>query len=316
MTNEFEFQISPEDSGTRLDRALSRLVPASSRSFLQKLIKDGLVRLDGKIITLPRFPVKCGMMLQISIPEIDNSVPSPEPFEFPIVYEDDVMLVINKPAGVVVHPGAGNPDGTVVNALLGRYPDMAESFSCMNSRPGIVHRLDKETSGCLIIAKTPDAQYHLSNSFAEHKTHKTYLAVCAGVPGKKSGELCSLIGRHPVNRQKMAIVERNGKNAITSYTTLGKAVINNKPLALMSVNIATGRTHQIRVHMSSIKLPVVGDALYGGKTAEFPGIERQLLHAWKISIPHPVSGEILEFTAEIPDDLKQVALQIVPQTEL
>ena len=255
------------------------------------------------------------MVLQISIPEIDNTVPLPEPFEFPIIYEDDVMLVINKPAGVVVHPGAGNPDGTVVNALLGRYPNMAESFSCVNNRPGIVHRLDKETSGCLIIAKTPDAQYHLSNACAEHKTHKTYLAVCAGIPERKSGELCTLIGRHPVNRQKMAIVERNGKNAITNYTTLGKAVINKKPLALMSVNIATGRTHQIRVHMSSIKLPVVGDALYGGKSAEFPGVERQLLHAWKLSIPHPVSGEMLDFTADVPDDLKNIASQIVPQME-
>ena len=216
-TKKLEFVITSGEAGTRLDRCLSRLIPDSSRSFLQKLIRDGMVRADGAAVDVPRYPVRAGMRIEVDLPEEAAAEPSPEPFDFPILYEDESMLVIDKPPGVVVHPAAGNPTGTVVNALLGRYPQLAEELACGNSRPGIVHRLDKDTSGCLVIAKTASAQFKLSGAFAGRETAKTYLALVRGVPKRPSGELSNLIGRHPVNRKKMAVVERCGKLAVTRY---------------------------------------------------------------------------------------------------
>ena len=301
-----EFTVTPEESGVRLDRALSRMLPDSSRTFLQKLIKDGAVQCSGKCVTTPRAPVQRGMKVTVDMPEI--TVPAPpqaEEFDFPILFEDDVMLVIDKPWGVVVHPAAGNQEGTVVNALLGRYPSLAAE-TALNSRPGIVHRLDKDTSGCLVIAKTPEAQFHLGNAFANREVSKTYLTLVRGVPSRPTGEIITLIGRHPVNRQKMAVVERNGKTAITSYRLLGSGSINNTPLSLLAVKIATGRTHQIRVHMNHLGFPVLGDQVYGGSRSNIEGIERQLLHAWKIEVPHPVTRELCTFKAEIPEDFRKV----------
>ena len=303
--NELEFTLTADHCG-RLDRCLAQLLPDTSRTRLAGLVKAGCVHIDGEVVTLPRFAVKCGMKLLVRMPETPPEEVAPEPFAFDILYEDEFLLVIDKPAGVVVHPAAGNPDGTVVNALLGRYPGMAARFGPeAAARPGIVHRLDKETSGCLAIAKTPDALYKLSRAFADRRTAKTYLAVCRGVPRQLQGELETLIGRHPVNRQKMAVVERNGKPARTAYRILGQKVVDDVPLALAEVRIFTGRTHQIRVHLSSIGLPVLGDAVYGRHT-DFPGVTRQMLHAWKLSLPHPVTGDVLDFTAPIPADIQRM----------
>ena len=298
------FQIDPQEAGTRLDRCLSRLIPGSSRTYLQKLIAEGLVTSEGTALTVPRYPVRAGMRVTVEVPESESTEPVAEPFDFPILYEDEAMLVIAKPAGVVVHPAAGNPTGTVVNALLGRYPHLAETLACTSGRPGIVHRLDKDTSGCLVIAKTPEAQYKLSSAFAGRETGKTYLAIVRGVPRRPEGEITGLIGRHPVNRQKMAVVERNGKLAVTRYRLVRSGIINGVPVSLMEVKILTGRTHQIRVHLSSIGIPVLGDATYGGTAAALSGIGRQMLHAWKLKIPHPLTGEELEFTAPVPEDFQ------------
>ncbi len=298
------FQIDPQEAGTRLDRCLSRLIPGSSRTYLQKLIAEGLVTSEGTALTVPRYPVRAGMRVTVEVPEPESTEPVAEPFDFPILYEDEAMLVIAKPAGVVVHPAAGNPTGTVVNALLGRYPHLAETLACTSGRPGIVHRLDKDTSGCLVIAKTPEAQYKLSSAFAGRETGKTYLAIVRGVPRRPEGEITGLIGRHPVNRQKMAVVERNGKLAVTRYRLVRSGIINGVPISLMEVKILTGRTHQIRVHLSSIGIPVLGDATYGGTAAALSGIGRQMLHAWKLKIPHPLTGEELEFTAPVPEDFQ------------
>ena len=298
------FQIDPQEAGTRLDRCLSRLIPGSSRTYLQKLIAEGLVTSEGTALTVPRYPVRAGMHVTVEVPEPESTEPVAEPFDFPILYEDEAMLVIAKPAGVVVHPAAGNPTGTVVNALLGRYPHLAETLACTSGRPGIVHRLDKDTSGCLVIAKTPEAQYKLSSAFAGRETGKTYLAIVRGVPRRPEGEITGLIGRHPVNRQKMAVVERNGKLAVTRYRLVRSGIINGVPVSLMEVKILTGRTHQIRVHLSSIGIPVLGDATYGGTAAALSGIGRQMLHAWKLKIPHPLTGEELEFTAPVPEDFQ------------
>ena len=306
MNRQLEFIVTEEFAGIRLDAALSRWIPDSSRAYLQKLIKDSAVEVDGKIVQLPRFALKNGMKISVTLPEIPEATLAAENFEFEILHEDNSILVINKPAGVVVHPGAGNTSGTVVNALLGRYPELENIFPGDHGRPGIVHRLDKDTSGCLVIAKTPEAMFKLGKAFSEHTATKTYLAICRGnPPAEKTGTLTTLIGRHPVNRQKMAIVESNGKEAITTYNIVTSKEINGIPLTLAKVNIATGRTHQIRVHMNSINLPVAGDQLYGRNT-DFPGVERQLLHAWKLALPHPETGEMMDFSAPVPEDFKRV----------
>ena len=252
------------------------------------------------------------MAVSVEIPEQPAmEAISAEPFEFDILYEDEHFLVIDKPHGVVVHPAPGNQEGTIVNALIGRYPAMAEDFSGEDAlRPGIIHRLDKDTSGCLAVAKTVEAKFKLGTAFADRKTGKTYLAICRGIPKQISGELKNLIGRHPVNRQKMAIVERNGKEAHTAYRVIAQKTVNNIPLALLEVKIFTGRTHQIRVHLSSIGLPIIGDELYGNRNCTFPGVTRQLLHAWKLTLPHPQTGNMMTFISPLPPDITEIKRQI------
>ena len=303
-----EFTASGEHHNQRLDRVLSTLVPDSSRSFLQELIKNGKISVNGKTVELPRFAVKEGMALSIQMPDIQTPA-APEAddnFDFEIIYEDDSMLVINKPAGISVHPGAGTPDGTVVNALLGRYPHFAELFPGVDMRPGIVHRLDKDTTGCLVIAKTPQAQFKLGEAFANRTTSKKYRALVRGVPSSPTGTVETLIGRHPVNRQKMAVVDRNGKNAISQYKVLKSGFIGKEKVSLVEVAILTGRTHQIRVHMAHIGYPVLGDQLYGGSRTQISGADRQMLHAYSIELPHPASGKNIKFTANIPEDFSNL----------
>jgi 23S rRNA pseudouridine1911/1915/1917 synthase len=307
MKKTYNFTSDTASSG-RLDRALTVLLPDFSRTFLQSMIQKGNVMINQNIVTQKRFAVTPGMAIEISIPEFEESTEiSAEPFEFEILFEDHHFLVINKPAGVVVHPAPGNSEGTVVNALMSRYPSMAEDFSGDDiSRPGIVHRLDKDTSGCLAVAKTVEAKFKIGAAFANRETGKTYLAICRGIPKQLTGELNTLIGRHPVNRQKMAIVERNGKEARTAYKIIAHKVVENIPLSLVEVKIFTGRTHQIRVHLSSIGLPIIGDELYGNRNCTFPGVTRQMLHAWKLSLPHPKNGEMINFTSPLPDDFRQI----------
>ena len=188
--------------------------------------------------------------------------------------------------------------------MLGRYPGFEKLFPGVDVRPGIVHRLDKDTSGCLVIAKTPGAQYKLGEAFAERRTEKKYWTLVRGIPAVPSAEINNLIGRHPVNRQKMAVVERNGKNAVSRYRILKSGLIGKEKISLLEVQIFTGRTHQIRVHMAHIGYPVLGDQLYGGSRTAVDGADRQMLHARSIAIPHPETGEMMHFTSELPDDMK------------
>ncbi len=298
-----KFQIEPEMAGIRLDAAAAALVPEYSRTSLQKLIKSGMLCIDGTPVTAPRSAVSAGMVLTLRIPEIAASaVPEAEDFAFPVLYEDEHMLVIDKPAGVVVHPAPGNNTGTVVNALLGRYPELSGSLDEFANRPGIVHRLDKDTSGCLVIAKTPPAQYKLSSAFAAREVHKTYLALLRGDMRQNTCRIENLIGRHPVNRQKMAVVSRNGKNAVSVFRKIASDVYGKILYSLAEVDILTGRTHQIRVHASHLGHPVLGDDTYGGVVHDFPA-SRQLLHAWRTVLPHPVTGEELAVTAPVPPDM-------------
>ena len=307
--NRLEREIPAELAGKRLDQALAQLVPEQSRSFLQKLIREGKVRAaDGSVLDQVRQPVRAGQLLVLELPEPVSGRPAPEPFAFPILYEDDQLLVIDKPAGVAVHPGAGLATGTVVNALLSRYPEITDWAEETPDRPGIVHRLDKDTSGCLVIAKTASAQFRLATAFAERKVHKTYLALVNGRLRTDSGRIEKPIGRHPVNRRKMAENVRGAKPAITLYRVRTRGWLEQFPVSLLEVDILTGRTHQIRVHLAGLGHPVVGDALYAPGRGPQPG--RQLLHAWHLTIPHPETGAELRFESPIPPDFRTALDQL------
>ncbi len=305
-----KFQLIPADAKQRLDQFLAAKLPDLSRSYLQKLIKSGRVTLNGQIIDSNKSALPGNGVVHVDLPEIAaDTAPAAEEFNFELLYEDEFMAVINKPPGVVVHPAPGNTDGTVVNAILSRYPELRSTELPDGSRPGIVHRLDKDTSGCLAIARTPEAQAKLCQSFAERDTRKTYLAITAGVPKEPRGRIENLIGRHPVNRQKMAVVERNGKVAISEYEVLHTALLHDKKVSLIKVRIYTGRTHQIRVHLAMLGTPVLGDELYGG-ARYLPGIQRQMLHAWRLVLPHPVNDNLVKVQAPLPEDLQKLCQQI------
>ena len=308
--------LTPADAGMRIDQYLAREMAEQSRSFLQKLIKSGKVVLNNEVVASSKSPLPVNGVIYVDLPEITVSdTPEAEEFTFELLYEDNFMAVINKPPGVVVHPAPGNPDGTVVNAILSRYPELRSAELPDGSRPGIVHRLDKDTSGCLVVARTAASQAKLCAAFAERQTAKTYLALTVNAPKSPRGRIENLIGRHPVNRQKMAIVKNNGKIAVSEYEVLGSAIINTLKVSLIKVRIYTGRTHQIRVHLASLNCPVLGDELYGGVRSACP-VPRQMLHAWKLQIPHPVSGEILKMQAPLPEDFKSMYESLLQAQQL
>jgi 23S rRNA pseudouridine1911/1915/1917 synthase len=296
--------INKGSDGMRFDRCLSSLIRECSRAFLQAHIKTGKASIDGEVCTNQRLRVTAGMKLKVEIEEPEETAPIAEQIDLPVLYEDDCMLIINKPYNMVIHPAEGNLTGTIVNALLARYPYMADTMYTSGGRPGIVHRLDKDTTGVLVAAKTPEAQFRLSKFFQDRKVSKTYLAIVLGVPREPTKQLINMIGRHPVNRKKMAIVPRNGKEAVTIYNTLQSGLYRGVLVSLLSVNILTGRTHQIRVHLASLGHSIIGDKTYGNK--RLIHIERQMLHAWKLKIPHPATGELMSFESPIPDDFQEV----------
>ena len=293
--------IVPEESaGLRLDRFLAVSFEEYSRSYLTRIIDNGRVTRNGATAR-KRDNVATGDEVAVDWPPPEQLQLDPEAIDLPIIFEDEDILVIDKPADLVVHPGAGTQSGTLVNALLGydyqNFTEMAD-----DARPGIVHRLDKDTSGVIIVARNPIARDRLSTAFAERQVEKIYLAITAGAPDADSGEARSPIGRHPKHRKKMAVVERNGKSAVTLWNVLSRSA----EAALLRVQLETGRTHQIRVHLAHEKLPIVGDYLYGNSrcTLEAP---RQMLHAWRLGIRHPRTKELLTFTAPVPEDFVAVA---------
>ncbi len=306
-----KLHLSGQTGNMRLDQFLAIQLPDYSRSYLQKLIKSGKVQLDDDVVLTAKTALPANGVIKVELPEVQNHDPLPaaEEFAFELLFEDSSMAVINKPAGIVVHPAPGNPDGTVVNAILSRYPELRAAELPDGSRPGIVHRLDKDTSGCLAVARTPEAQAKLCQAFADRETGKIYLALTAGTPAQARGRIENLIGRHPVNRQKMAIVERNGKLAISEYETVKSGFIGKQAVSLIKVRIYTGRTHQIRVHLSSIGCPVLGDEIYGGLRS-CCAVPRQMLHAWRLKLPHPLTGATLKVEAPLPEDFMQIYRQI------
>jgi len=287
-------------TGLRLDQALQQLLPDYSRSRLQTWIKDKRVTLDGEYAA-PKQAVWGGGKVRVE-PELHPSETpyAAEEIALDIVYEDDALLVVNKPAGLVVHPGSGNWQGTMLNALLHHAPQLA----CI-PRAGIVHRLDKDTSGLLVVAKTLTSQTDLVRQLQARSVKRDYLAVVQGLVAR-DGKVDAPLGRHPSQRVKMAIVH-NGKPAVTHYTVLEQFDRHT----MIRCSLETGRTHQIRVHMQSIGHPLVGDPVYGGKSLNLPpllsdvvkNLGRQALHAEKLGLIHPVSGEAMEWWAELPEDM-------------
>ena len=293
----------PETGIDRLDVWLTGPCEGFSRARIQGLMKAGRVKVNGAPALRRSAKTRPGDIVTLEIPPPVPAEPEPEDIPLSIVFEDADILVVDKPAGLVVHPAPGHLSGTLVNALLHHCPDLSGIGGV--ARPGIVHRLDQDTSGLIIVAKSQRAMDVLTRAFASHANiRKTYLALVHGTPSPREGRLENLIGRCPFDRKKMAVVERNGKVAVTNYRVLGQA----NGLTRVECRIETGRTHQIRVHMAStLGCPIAGDAVYGRpgwdkKLAPVP--RRQLLHAWKLELKHPVTREPLAFEAPLPADFR------------
>lgn len=302
--------VAAPQAGARLDRWLAEMLPEHSRSRLKALIEDGRVTVGGKATDDPSRKVRAGERIELTVPTPAPARPRAEAIPLIVVYEDAHLIVVDKPAGMVVHPAPGSSSATLVNALLYH---CAGSLSGVGGekRPGIVHRLDKDTSGLIVAAKSDAAHRGLATQFAAHTITRAYKALCWGVPKPLSGSIAGNIGRSTRDRKKMAVLARGGREALTNYRverSFGTAA------ALIECRLATGRTHQIRVHMASFGHPLIGDATYGGRTrlrkqglppaAEnaVHNFHRQALHAWQLGFTHPISGEGLLFGSDIPND--------------
>ena len=293
-----DFHIDPSNSGLRLDQFLAANVPDLSRSRLQDLIKEGHVTVNRQTVK-PSARLKAGDAIAIREPEPVPSATEPEDIALDILFEDDDLIVINKAPGLVVHPAAGNPSGTLVNALLHHCKSLSGIGG--EQRPGIVHRLDKETSGCLVAAKSDAAHQVLARQFAGREVSKIYLALAAGKFARRSGTIEAPIGRHPVQRKKMAVVA-HGRTAKTDYRVLSEIAGG----VLVECTLHTGRTHQIRVHLKHIGHAILGDEVYGRRGA----FTRQMLHAWKLGFAHPRTGEALRFEAPVPADFLAAGVKL------
>lgn len=278
----------------RLDQCLAALSELS-RSRVQGLIEEGLVKKNGKDCK-GSDRVKTGDAITYSIPEAREIALKPENIPIEIVYEDEDICVVNKPRGMVVHPAPGNEEGTLVNALLYHFGSLSTIGG--ENRPGVVHRIDKMTSGLLVIAKNDRAHENLSRQFALHTAHRSYLALAAGNFKEDGGTVDAPIGRHPVDRKRMAVTPK-GKNAVTHWQVLQRFSV----CTLLKLELETGRTHQIRVHMAYINHPIVGDRVYSSSNSTL-GMEGQALHGFRLRLAHPVTNETLTFYAPLPEDMK------------
>ncbi len=295
--------VTPQLNGERLDKAVPALYPDLSRSAVQLLIADGEILINGKQGN-KKTTVCVDDVITINIPEPKELSVEAEAIPLDIIYEDEHLLVVNKPKGMVVHPAAGNYSGTLVNALLHHCGD---SLSGINGviRPGIVHRIDKDTSGLLVVAKTDVAHRGLAEQIKEHSFTRVYNTVVVGNIKDDTGTIDAPIGRHPKDRKKQAITDKNSKNAVTHFRVLERF----KGFTFLEVKLETGRTHQIRVHMAYRGNPVAGDVVYGDAKKTY-GLEGQCLNASTIGFIHPVTNEYLEFTCELPDYFKDFLRRI------
>ncbi len=324
------YAVQETEAGMRLDRFLANRIQTLSRARLQDLIRRGHVTSAGRLVTDPAAKVRKGESFEAGVPAVEPYAAAGEPIALNVVYEDDSLIVIDKPAGLVVHPGAGNPDGTLVNALIAHCGTSLSGIGGV-ARPGIVHRLDKDTSGLMVAAKTDAAHRGLAAQFADHgrtgDLRRQYLALVWGEPRPRAGRIETLIARHPASRTKMAVTATGGRTAVTNYETIhtyrlapqgdaAKGKGNNSlTLSVVRCSLETGRTHQVRVHMAHIGTPIAGDKLYGagfgtkaralaGEAAEaLNAMGRQALHAASLRFRHPVTGKIHAFESELPADI-------------
>ena len=298
----------------RLDRALADATDLS-RARVQALIADGRVSVDGQPANSPSAKIATASRFEISLPPAIEAEARPQDIPLDVVFEDQHLIVINKPAGMVVHPAAGNADGTLVNALLHHCAGQLSGIGGV-ARPGIVHRIDKDTSGLLVVAKSDAAHEGLAAQFADHSIHRRYLALCGGHPNPPSGSIDAKIGRSDANRKKMAVLQKNssrGKHAITHYKVLERYA----EAALLECRLETGRTHQVRVHCASIGHSLLGDPLYGRPPKSLKSLlsdrrfARQALHAAELGFVHPISKENLRFEADLPADMRELIDELV-----
>ncbi len=300
--------LEPEALSTgRLDRALAEVVPELSRSRLAELIRQGAVTVEGREERRPSAKVQAGARLQIQIPDPRPAEAQPQDLPIDIVYQDDALVVVHKAAGMVVHPAPGHPDGTLVNALLHHVRDLSDIGGVQ--RPGIVHRLDRGTSGLMVVAKTDAAHQALSSQFAAHTAGRHYLALCMSPPSGERGTHESQLARHPTDRFRWASTERGGKRAVTHWAVRGRA----ESVGLVECRLETGRTHKIRVHLTELGHPLVGDKTYRRRSLRppevlnamlDPEVERPMLHAWRLHFEHPSDGESRSFEVAPPEDFQ------------
>ncbi len=286
------------DENIRIDKFIASKLEGVTRSHIQKLIDEGNVTVDGKNVK-SNHKLKIGQNIEVTLPEAKQLDVKAEEIDLDIVYEDEHMLVVNKPQNMVVHPAAGNYEGTLVNALMHHCGD---SLSGINGviRPGIVHRIDKDTSGLLLVAKDDATHIGLSEQIKEHSLTRKYIAIVHGNFKNDEGTVDAPIGRHPTDRKKMCITEKNSKNAVTHYRVLQRFM----EYTLVECKLETGRTHQIRVHMASLGHPVMGDKTYGVKKEKY-NLSGQLLHAKIVGFIHPITKEYMEFETDIPERFKK-----------
>jgi 23S rRNA pseudouridine1911/1915/1917 synthase len=314
-----EITVAAGDGGVRLDRALQRQLPELSRTRLKQLILAGLIASDGQVLRDPAQRAGSGIRIVVTLPEPEDAIPAAQAIALDIRFEDEHLIVVDKPAGMVVHPAPGNPEGTLVNALLAHCGPSLAGIGGVR-RPGIVHRLDKDTSGLLVAAKTETAHRALSHDFAARRIERAYSAFVWGVPAPAAGEIAGNIGRSPANRKKMAVVaDDRGKPAATRYRVERRfGAGGSGPAALIECRLLTGRTHQIRVHLAHIGHPLIGDPAYGARAGRalahlgaragplgtaIAGFPRQALHARLLGFIHPTTGERLVFDSPLPADL-------------
>jgi 23S rRNA pseudouridine1911/1915/1917 synthase len=298
----------------RLDRALAAALPDLSRARIQALIAENALQIDGKSVTDASSAKFSGRSFIVSVPAPKPDKAQPQAIDLNIVFEDDHLVIVDKPAGLVVHPAAGHADGTLVNALLHHCKGRLSGIGGVQ-RPGIVHRIDRDTSGLLVVAKSDKAHEGLAKLFAAHDIERRYLAVVAGHPAPPAGTIRTQIGRHPTNRKKMAVLsEPKGKHAVTHFHMIEPL----KSASLVECRLETGRTHQVRVHMAHIGHPLIGDSTYNNRQKAFlfgPNqsyFQRQALHAVSLGFIHPITGEKLGFESALPDDIQQLLSSIRP----
>ena len=317
MNKTITFFVKDLDKKIRLDKYLTNNLKTFTRSQIKKIILSKNIRLNKKLVVSASEKISINDFIEVNIPQKQTDDIKPKKMDLEIVYEDKDIVLINKPSGLVVHPGAGNKDGTLVNGLLYFYKN---NLSNLNGefRPGIVHRIDKDTSGLIVIAKNNQAHSHLSEQFSNHSIKRKYVALIWGVIRPLSGKITTLISRSKKNRQLMSVSERSGKKAITNYKTLKTFSTNEIPkISLVECSLETGRTHQIRVHLAFKGNPLVGDKKYGKKKTKFRKINqkfekiltdfnRQALHAKSLGLLHPTKNKFINFDSKLPNDFRKM----------